>query len=142
MAFPDRETIVKNLVEAAKSLKAALASAPEDFLFRHRHRLERKRQEIDTALIQAASLFERAYLEESILPRGGETRLVVEYGSGATAVAITAEPVLPESCSTACEYLTPEREILAVSLAKEAALSPLLNRHGGHSAATDRPTSG
>ncbi|KXO74533.1 PIG-L family deacetylase [Brucella anthropi] len=125
VAFPDRETIVKNLVEAAKSLKTALASAPEDFLFRHRHRLERKRQEIDTTLIQAASLFERAYLEEPILPTGGETRLVVEYGPGATKVAVAAEPVLPESCSITREQRNSEREILAVSLAKSAALSPL-----------------
>ncbi len=124
-AFPERETIVNNLLGAAKSLKTVLTGAPQGFLVQHGHRLERKQWEIDAALIEAASLFERAYLEEAILPTGGETRLVVEYGPGAMAVAITADPILPESCSTACEYVTPEREILAVSLAKEAALSPL-----------------
>ena len=124
-AFPDRKAIIKNLVEAAKSLKAVLASAPEDFLARHRHRLQRKLHEIDAALIEAATLFERAYLEAPILPTGGETRLVVEYGPGAADVAATAQPVLPESCSIARAHRTPEREILDVSLAENAALSPL-----------------
>ncbi len=125
-AFPDRKAIIKNLVEAAKSLKTVLASAPEDFLVRHRHRLQRKLHEIDAALIEAATLFERAYLEAPILPTGGETRLVFEYGPGAADVAATAQPVLPESCSTACRHRTPEREILDVSLAEDAALFPLI----------------
>jgi LmbE family N-acetylglucosaminyl deacetylase len=124
-AFPERETIVKNLVGAAKSLKTVLTSAPQDFLVEHGHRLKRKLQEIDAALIEAASLFERAYLEEAILPTGGETRLVVEYGPGATAIAVTAEPVLPENCSFSLEHRNFEREVLTVSLVKDAALSPL-----------------
>ncbi|PQA75275.1 PIG-L family deacetylase [Brucella oryzae] len=124
-AFPDREAIVKNLVEAAKSLKAFLTSAPEDFLVQHRHRLERKLREIDAALIEATSLFERVYLDEPILPRGGETRLVVEYGPGAVEIAATAEAILPQGCSITGEHRMPGREILAVTLARDAALSPL-----------------
>ncbi|MEJ5018990.1 PIG-L family deacetylase [Ochrobactrum vermis] len=123
-AFPDREAIVKNLVEAAKCLKDALSGAPEDFLLRHGYRLERKLQEIDTALIEAVSLFERAYLDDAVLATGSETRLVVEYGPGAAAVAVTAEPVLPVSCSIVCEQRASERETMTVSLAKDAALSP------------------
>ncbi|MBB4092818.1 PIG-L family deacetylase [Brucella pecoris] len=124
-AFPNREAIIKNLVEAAKRLKAVLASAPEDFLLQHRHRLERKLREIDAALIEAASLFERAYLDEPVLAAGSETRLVVEYGPGTTAIAVSAEPVLPETCSIFCEEEAPEREILTISLAKDTAPSPL-----------------
>ncbi len=124
-AFPNREAIVKNLVEAAKSLKAVLASAPEDFLLQHGHRLERKLREIDAALIEAASLFERAYLDEPVLAAGSETRLVVKYGPGTAEIAVSAEPVLPETCAIACEEGAPEREILTISLAKDAAPSPL-----------------
>ncbi len=124
-AFPDREAIVKNLVGAATRLKAVLTSAPDDFLLLHGHRLERKLREVDAALIEAASLFERAYLDEPILPTGGETRLVVEYGPGAAEIAATAVAVLPENCALVSDQRNPGREILTVSPAKDAELSPL-----------------
>ncbi|KAB2721099.1 PIG-L family deacetylase [Brucella intermedia] len=124
-AFPDREVIIKNLADAAKSLKTVLTSAPDGFLLLHGHRLERKRQEIDAALMEAASLFERAYLEQPILASGDETRLVIEHGSGAAEIAIMAEPVLPETCSIACEQQTSERKVFTVSLMEDAAPSPL-----------------
>lgn len=124
-AFPDREAIIKNLVDAAKNLKTVLASAPDGFLLLHGHRLERKRQEIDAALMEAASLFERAYLEQPILASGDETRLVIEHGPGATEIATTAEPILPETCSLACEQRTSERVVFTVSLVEDAPLSPL-----------------
>ena len=124
-AFPDREAIISNLVGAAKRLKAVLASTSEVFLLQHGHRLKRKLDEIDAALMETASFFERCYLEEPMMQTGGQTRLVIEYGLGAAEVAITAQPMLPKGCSIACEQRTPEREILTVSLAKDAALSPL-----------------
>ncbi|ERM03715.1 hypothetical protein Q644_00095 [Brucella intermedia 229E] len=77
--------------------------------------------------MEAASLFERAYLEKPILASGGdETRLVIEHGPGAAEIAIMAEPVLPETCSIACKQQTSERKIFTVSLMEDAPPSPPL----------------
>lgn len=124
-AYPRRETIIAQLVDAAKNLKAALAGSPDDFLRLHGHRLERKRQEIDTALIEAAALLERAGLDTAILAPGSDTDLVIEYGSNATKIDITAEVVLPEGCAVSPYSRTPEREKLTVSVSQKAPVSPL-----------------
>ncbi|ENN85322.1 LmbE family protein [Rhizobium freirei PRF 81] len=122
-AYPRRETIIKRLVDAAKDLKAALIHSPDAFL--QRHRLERKLREIDAALIEAALLFDRASLDRPILAPGSETSLIVEYGSGAADIAITAEVVLPKGSTASFESRTPGREKLTISVSPQAALSPL-----------------
>ena len=123
--YPKREAIIERLVDAAKNLKAALVGSPDDFLLRHGHRLERKLQEIDAALIEAASLFERASLDTAILVPGSDTRLVIEYGSNAAKIDSTAEVVLPEGCAVSPHSRTPGREKLTVSISQRAALSPV-----------------
>jgi len=124
-AYPRRAVIIERLVHAAKNLKSTLSGLPDDFLQHHGHRLRRKLQELDAALIEAALLFERAGLDRPILASGGETSLVVEYGAGASDVAVTAEVVLPEGCAALCERKKTSREEFTVSVSQRAGLSPL-----------------
>lgn len=124
-AFPKRDRIIESLIDAATRLKTVLAHAPQDFLLMHGHRISRKRQEIDAALFEAASLFERACLDKPLLAPGGGARLTIEYGPGAAALARSAEPLFPQGCSVTRERQTPDREVLTVSLSEDAALSPL-----------------
>ncbi|MBB6486780.1 PIG-L family deacetylase [Rhizobium lusitanum] len=124
-AYPKRAVIIERLIDAAKSLKAALTASPADFLRRHGHRLEQKLREVDAALMEASSLFERAGLDEPMLASGGESSLIVEYGSGVRDIDVTAEVVLPRGCVATPGNRKDGREKFAISILQQAPLSPL-----------------
>ncbi|MBC2884923.1 PIG-L family deacetylase [Ochrobactrum sp. CM-21-5] len=124
-AFPRRDDIIAKLVLAAQNLKSALNGAPENFLRLHGHRLERKLHEVDVALIEAASVFERACLDTPILTPGSETRLIIEYGPGAPGCEVSAEALLPDGCSAVLDERKHGKDILHICASKQAAFSPL-----------------
>ncbi|MFS8047390.1 PIG-L family deacetylase [Rhizobium sp. BR 314] len=124
-AYPKRAVIIERLIDAAKSLKAALTASPADFLRRHGHRLEQKLREVDAALMEASSLFESASLDETMLASGGESSLIVEYGSGVRDIDVTAEVVLPRGCVATAGNRKAGREEFAISILQQAPLSPL-----------------
>ncbi len=124
-AFPKQDAIIESLIVAAIRLKAVLVHGPEEFLLRHGHRITRKQREIDAALFEATSLFERAYLDKPLLAPGSRTHLTIEYGPGAATVATSAEPLFPQDCPITRETRTPEREVMTVTPLEDAALSPL-----------------
>ncbi|KKX33186.1 PIG-L family deacetylase [Rhizobium sp. LC145] len=97
-AFPDRERIITALVEAAGHLERAVLSASEEFLAWHGHRVARKRAEVDAAILEAAAVFERAYVEPPAISPGGVARLTVEVGEGAERM-VKVVPHLPEGVS-------------------------------------------
>lgn len=89
-AFPDAGAIIDALVAAGGEIDAALDGAPEA----HAHRLDRKRAEIDAALVLAAGLRVTAWAGDSALAPGAETQLVVHVDAGQHTEAVTLTPVL------------------------------------------------
>lgn len=124
-AFPDRETIIVYLTEAAKALAAARAAASSSFLDLHGHRLARKAREIDAALIEAADIFYRAALSPTTLSPGETATLTADFSSGASSHAVTVEPVLPESVTATPGPSNGPRRGFAVSASADAAYSKL-----------------
>jgi LmbE family N-acetylglucosaminyl deacetylase len=94
-AFPDRDVILSTLLSAARQLDRVAGTAPEAFRMRHGHRIDRKRREIDAALIEASALFERAYAYPSTIYPGGTATLIVELGEGAATSKTEVVPILP-----------------------------------------------
>jgi LmbE family N-acetylglucosaminyl deacetylase len=94
-AFPDRDGILSNLQDAAKQLDRVAEKAPDTFRALHGHRIDRKRREIDAALLEASAIFDRAYTDTTTIFPGGTATLVVELGEGAASSDIEVVPVLP-----------------------------------------------
>lgn len=76
-AFPNRDRITAFLLDAAGHIDRTESLAAPDFLARHGHRLDRKRREIDAALIDAAGIDIRAVAEPSFLSPGSAGRIAV-----------------------------------------------------------------
>lgn len=123
-AFPDDQAVTAALVEAAGWLEMAAADAPPDFLVLHGHRIERKRAEVDNALLEAASIFERAYAEPPVITAGGTATLNVELGEGAASHSVTVTPVLPDGVSASPQLLDGTL-VHSLSAAQAAPLSPV-----------------
>ncbi|WP_312403062.1 PIG-L family deacetylase [Rhizobium sp.] len=94
-AFPHRETIVSMLTHAARHLERVAANAPEAFLALHGHRIERKLIEIDAAILEAASILERASADPRSIAPGGRSALTAELGENAGEYKIRISPLLP-----------------------------------------------
>jgi len=62
-AFPDRDRITAFLLDAASHIDGVETLASPDFVARHGHRLDRKRREIDAALLETAGIDVRAVTE-------------------------------------------------------------------------------
>jgi LmbE family N-acetylglucosaminyl deacetylase len=123
-AFPDRDAIIIALTEAAGWLEAVLSNAPQAFLELHGHRVNRKRREIDAALLDAAALFERAYAEPSVISPGGASTLTVELGEGGETYPVDIVPVLPQGVSSSVQSLGRDR-VFALNAANDAPFSDL-----------------
>lgn len=124
-AFPNNDAIIANLVEAAQQLLAARADATPAFLELHRHRLERKAREIDTALIEAAGIFDRATLSPSTLSPGETATLTVDLAPGSDSRSVEVEAILPGAVTGKAETSTGRRRILEIAAAANAAYSKL-----------------
>ncbi|MBB4349837.1 PIG-L family deacetylase [Aliirhizobium cellulosilyticum] len=98
-AFPHRETIVSMLTHAAGHLENVVANASEEFLALHSHRIERKRIEIDAAILEAASIFEFVSVGHPSIAPGGSTVLTAELGEGARRHNVDISLVLPSGVS-------------------------------------------
>lgn len=70
-AFPNRDRITVFLLDAAAHIERIEALAAPDFMALHRHRLDRKRREIDAALLETAGIDVRAVAEPQSLSPGG-----------------------------------------------------------------------
>ncbi|MGV8938674.1 MAG: PIG-L family deacetylase [Allorhizobium sp.] len=104
-AFPDRDTIISRLTEAADGLDLAAKTAPEGFQALHFHRIERKRLEIDAALLEAADIFERAYADPATISPGGTAVITVKLADGALAAEVEVVPVLPGGVTSSIRSL-------------------------------------
>lgn len=122
-AFPNADSIISALTEAATQLDAARKNASPAFLDLHGHRLERKAREIDAALIEAAGIFDRAVLAPATLSPGETATLTVELAPGVRALVI--KPVFPEGIVAVPEANTGSRCSFAVTAAEDAAYSKL-----------------
>lgn len=104
-AFPDADAITHHLLSAKTHLDGVSAIAPDDFSRLHGHRIERKRREIDAAVLEAQGIFDRAFVDPSTIYPGGQARLTVELGERAADVSVEVRPVLPEAVSASVEAL-------------------------------------
>ncbi|MEO8683694.1 MAG: PIG-L family deacetylase [Devosia sp.] len=87
-AFPDSATIVAELAAAAGSIEGALEGAA---IAPHRHRLTRKLDEIDAAMLLAAGIAPIAWAELNRVAPGSTTTLNIS-GNGAQ-IPFTATPI-------------------------------------------------
>lgn len=117
-AFPDRAAITASLLKAARALDIVATSAPVAFTAQHGHRVERKRREVDDAIVEAAALFERAYADPAAIAPGSAAKLIVELGEGAKQTRVKVEPVLPSGVSAALQAEGPD---VSFALAADAA---------------------
>lgn len=99
-AFPDRDLIISRLIEAANCLDRAAHSAPAGFQALHGHRIERKRREIDAAVLEAAGVFERAYADPASISPGGSAVWAVKLAEAALATEVEVLPVLPDGVTS------------------------------------------
>lgn len=104
-AFPDADAITRHLLSAKTHLDGVSANASDDFSRQHGHRIERKRREIDAAVLEAQGIFDRAFVDPSTIYPGGQARLTVELGERAADVTVEVRPVLPEAVSASVEAL-------------------------------------
>lgn len=92
--FPDRATIRAQLLIAAEKIESTQAAASGVFLKLHGHRLSRKLNEIEAALLEVVQVFERAYAQTDNIASGGTTELsVVLHEQSDAAVVVT--PLVP-----------------------------------------------
>ncbi|PRD51774.1 PIG-L family deacetylase [Phyllobacterium myrsinacearum] len=76
-AFPERDRITMLLLDAAGYIDSIEALASPDFMAWHGHRLDRKRREIDAALLETAGIDVRAVTEPQHLSPGSTGRITV-----------------------------------------------------------------
>ncbi|MBX3530687.1 MAG: PIG-L family deacetylase [Rhizobiaceae bacterium] len=140
-AFPDRQAIIGHLVTAAGHLEAARGLASADFLDRHGHRLARKALEIDSALFEAADLFQRAWLSSALSP-WGTASLTVELGRDAASLQVEVEPTLPAGISVGSRQTRDGGRIFTLIAASDAPFTGLYpagwSALGGNDAASIR----
>jgi LmbE family N-acetylglucosaminyl deacetylase len=123
-AFPDRDAINEQLVAAAGALDRVAADAPAAFQALHGHRIERKRLELDAAILEAAAIFERAFADPETIAPGGSGLLTVELAEGSPAKNIEVEPILPTGVTSKVLSRRPDLEF-AVAAASDSPLSDL-----------------
>jgi LmbE family N-acetylglucosaminyl deacetylase len=111
-AFPDRAAIISSLVQAAGLLDRVAKTAPEAFRTLHGHRIDRKRLEIDAALLEAAAVFERAYCDPPSIYPGGTATLVVELTQETDNGDIEVQPILPEGVTSSLQSADRNRRFL------------------------------
>lgn len=124
-AFPDRDAISGFLVTAARTLDHIRTHAPADFLHAHDHRLQRKKAELDHALIEAAAIFDEAELSPPVMSPAGEALLQVQLGAGYAQYQVQAVPVLPEHCAAYAHEPSASCRSFDIKAGAEAAFSPL-----------------
>jgi LmbE family N-acetylglucosaminyl deacetylase len=140
-AFPRRGKIIAALLDAARHLDTAKDTASADFLEREGHRLDRKRTEIDAALIEASGLEARAFAEPTLLAAGTSGKLVVRFDQGNLSFAedITIRPYAPAGVTTAEEQAASGMVRYSVAVAANAestsAWAPFWSSLGGNGAA-------
>ncbi|MGN7292577.1 PIG-L family deacetylase [Rhizobium sp. SAFR-030] len=123
-AFPDRDAIIEQLVAAAGALDRVAADAPAAFQALHGHRIERKRLELDAAILEAAAIFERAFADPETIAPGGSSLLTVELSQGFAGKNVEVEPILPTGVTSTVLSRRPDLEF-ALAAASDAPLSDL-----------------
>ncbi|MDR0252257.1 MAG: PIG-L family deacetylase [Brucellaceae bacterium] len=124
-AFPDRDAISGFLVTAARIIDHIRAHVPADFLHAHDHRLQRKKAELDHALIEVAAIFDEAELTPPVMSPAGEALLQVRLGTGHVQYQVQAVPVLPEHCAAYAHVATVTTQSFDIKAGAEAGFSPL-----------------
>ncbi|TNM63988.1 PIG-L family deacetylase [Aliirhizobium smilacinae] len=94
-AFPHRQSIISLLTQAAGHLEIVATQGPQEFLALHSHRIQRKRTEVDAAILEAASIFDRVSADPPSIAAVGRSVLTVELGEGAGEYEVSVSPVLP-----------------------------------------------
>lgn len=123
-AFPDRQRITASLLAAAALLQTVDESATADFRELHGHRIRRKREQIDAAVLTALDVFERAYAEPAEIVPGGTSVLSVELSDQAAHIDVEVTPVLPSGVSSSIQSLG-ETRVFKLVADQDAAVSRL-----------------
>ncbi|MCZ7470113.1 PIG-L family deacetylase [Agrobacterium sp. O3.4] len=123
-AFPDTREITRSLLDAAALLQKVDEAAASEFADLHGHRITRKRAEVDTAILTALDLFERAYAEPAEIVPGGETSLYVELSDRAAEFDVKVTPVLPNGVSSSISSLG-QTVVFSLTADQSAAVSGL-----------------
>lgn len=127
-SFPDREAIINSLVAAAVKIDDIRATAPTDFLLLHDHRLLNKKAEINTALIEAAAILDRAALVPAVLTPRDEATLLVELNPDHTHYNVRLTPVFPEGVTSLIASSAPDRQVFTITTDDDIAYTPLYAR--------------
>ncbi len=123
-AFPDRQRITVQLLNAAALLQRVDEAASADFKALHGHRIARKRAQVDAAILTALDLFERAYAEPAEIVPGGRSALHVELADGAAEFEVEVDPVLPSGVSSSVQSRG-QTLVFSLSADKDAPVSGL-----------------
>ncbi|TZG33058.1 PIG-L family deacetylase [Agrobacterium sp. B1(2019)] len=102
-AFPDRRNITASLLAAAALLQTVDEAAAADFKELHGHRIARKREQVDAAILTALDVFERAYAEPGEIVPGGTSVLSVELSDKAGEFDVEVTPVFPAGVSSSVQ---------------------------------------
>lgn len=97
-AFPDRMPVLNALAAADAAIAAAQEVAETEFSEAHGHRLERKRQELSSALFEAAGLEVDARPEPVLLAPGSAAKVAIRLAAplADTPIRLAASARLPE----------------------------------------------
>ncbi|MEO8759150.1 MAG: PIG-L family deacetylase [Devosia sp.] len=120
-AYPDRRAIIAALVPAAAAIEQARSLADENTIRLHGHRLERKLQEIDGALLLASGVNAIAWVEPNRLSAGGSGILNIELQDDAPPV--TTVPIPGADISVDAPTETAHGTAFALNVASGASLS-------------------
>lgn len=135
-AFPQRNTIIRFLTQAALHIDAVRAGAPDTFLRDHQHRLQRKKREIDSALIEAAAIVDQVAVTPPVLSPAGDGVLKVTLNAYAAQYQTSLMPVLPRHVQASRQAGTPSEhcfDVVADAQAKYSALyKPRWSALGGN----------
>ncbi|WDR04539.1 PIG-L family deacetylase [Devosia rhodophyticola] len=126
-SFPQRDGIVTALIAAAEAIEIALAHSDSASLVAHRHRLDRKRAEIDMALLLAQGVEPTIWVEPNRLAPGQNAALFIHTDPDST--PITATPIARTDVGIGAPRNDPQGLRFAVTAAPDTPLSEQFPHH-------------
>ncbi|CAN5127602.1 PIG-L family deacetylase [soil metagenome] len=114
-AFPDRPAVTAATLRAANAIEAARAACSPALAPRVMHRLERKAQELDAVLFEAAGLAVRAYANPPRLAPGGAGKLVVTASLDDPGAAVSFGVAAGEGLAASAGTATDKGVVFAVA---------------------------
>jgi LmbE family N-acetylglucosaminyl deacetylase len=127
-AFPRRDEIVAALSAASGRLSAAAAALNRDEAALHGHRLARKEQELDAALLLAAGVSATAWAEPADVPPGGNATLIAHVAAPED-IRLDFELRLPDYIIASGPVMADGLTRFSLAVAAGAPLSPAFTAH-------------